>query len=1587
MFKKSFLAGFIAFSFVLSPIFASADTVSDIQAQINAILAQIKVLQAQLNAQTGVSNSSNTSAVSTSGVPAATSGVFCHAWNRSLRIGDQNDDVTNLVRALIKENLLSADEMFQDGRTVLNFDERVASAVVAFQEKYAADILKPNNLSHGTGFVGVSTRAKLNRLYGCGRTIQITEPTKEPSLTVLSPNGGESWQKGTTQTIKWQDNRPVQACTIDSTTGIGACSTPRLYDLKLAPYYPPCTGQICPTYAYREPYFIAKGVSGSSYNWGVGKVISTYGSGETAPDGAYTVQVCHAGTSTCDSSDSYFKITSQGSNLPPVVDGISGPTVLRVGESGTWSLKAHDPENSSLSYTVDWGDRAFGEGVGSLPSPTVAIQQNTSFVHSYAVAGTYTVKFTLTDNAGLTVQSSISVQVGFPEPPQVTTVSVSPGNDYYFKGYITLKHLSDGGFMESPTAGNRVDELLFLDGMPPADNASATAVYYYWQGAWRKVGLGATVIDSNTNTSTYFVVRRNSGLTGTLAVPASVTTYFGSTIINGTTRPWSSTEPSLTVLSPNGGESYILGKDSISIRWSPALPGVSTIQIVSSKGEAFQLYGQKVSGDPTNVNGYYTYQLPNNLSTIYPDTFYENLGPPNGKQGGNRTKSSVLSPPSPVPPSNSKNSIAGVVGQQQTYTPGAIISFSVKGIEPDGTPASQQKGFNVQAHLYNQNVGMNPSFQAVNGIYNTSSGYWDVKLTAPSDVTIPYEVKIGLYCGYVGFDSVCAQKYGTNSEQYSTFQFRVTNAEPSLTVLSPNGGESWQIGTTQTIKWQTNTADFDYYNISLENTASDGIGIQLGTNISKTLTNFTFVLTEGIVNGVVANSGGKTLDQVKNGFYIHIMPMKVGINGAGYNFDAKSSTFTITAPTSSNQPPTITPGRITINSGQPVTLNFANPSGVLDTAKLYLYCPSGITSSAGSSGIDRCNSWYTFPMLPSSGEFTFFNNTNEVKKVVPNYYIYYPSNPSHAVGGSSEITVNPAVIAQPSITVLSPNGGESFMKGQVAKITWRHSGILPFYGTEDSDTFTIRARPNNSNTAYFILANLVKKTISEGQQSYDWYVGSTIANLAGNDLPDGSYTLEICQSFAFTTCDRSDRQFLVSPVDNSGDLIISDFTWAPLNPTVSATDSYVTFSLTVQNIGTGLVFPPGGAKFSIVNESGSTVGAILTGSGSYILAPQEKKVFTFSSVQTPNIRAIAGTFKITAMADSTGVIPESREDNNTLTKTITIGTTEPSLTVLSPNGGESWQIGTTQAVKWNSNLVSIPEKPITYDISLVPYCPAGQICVALAPFVIAKGVYGLVYDWKVGSAVSGSAPAGSYTVQVCQSGTTTCDGSDSYFKIIAAPMTDAEVIKKLEEAIRMYTCSSFNSAGCNSNFDLNSDGQVAAADELKMRSVLTQSDAQFDVIYKKIEAEFRARAGASKGTSLYLEAFDPNRSDSINTADWSLISKAMIGTRVYVPKPVLTDAEIITNLEKVVRNFAASTLSFKPEIHANFDLNDDKKVNATDEILIRNILTLSDGQFDIAYKKIMAAVEARMGLKTGDTNFLSEFDINQSGVMSNSERK
>ena len=171
-------------------------------------------------------------------------------------------------------------------------------------------------------------------------------------------------------------------------------------------------------YPYRAPYMIANGISigQESYSWRVGDIIDFTGStypGITIPDGQYTIQICEAGTSICDSSNAPFTIFSSSSdNKPPVISGINTPTALSVGQVGTWIINASDPENSALSYYVTWGDEATASSLDYTGSSLLErFVQNTSFTHLYSASGTYTVTFRVKDSAGLSSKTSATINV------------------------------------------------------------------------------------------------------------------------------------------------------------------------------------------------------------------------------------------------------------------------------------------------------------------------------------------------------------------------------------------------------------------------------------------------------------------------------------------------------------------------------------------------------------------------------------------------------------------------------------------------------------------------------------------------------------------------------------------------------------------------------------------------------------------------------------------------------------------------------------------------------------------------------------------------------------------------------------------------------------------------------------------------------------------------------------------------------------------------------------------------------------------------------------------------------------------------
>ena len=119
---------------------------------------------------------------------------------------------------------------------------------------------------------------------------------------------------------------------------------------------------------------------------------------------------------------------------------MSGPTTLKIGESGTWTINASDPENGPLNYSVHWGDEPLtAVPVAGAPSAERAYNQTATFTHIYSRAGTFYPKFWVRDNAGNTQWTSLSVTVTAGNVARVTVTSPNGGENWVANTTRTIK--------------------------------------------------------------------------------------------------------------------------------------------------------------------------------------------------------------------------------------------------------------------------------------------------------------------------------------------------------------------------------------------------------------------------------------------------------------------------------------------------------------------------------------------------------------------------------------------------------------------------------------------------------------------------------------------------------------------------------------------------------------------------------------------------------------------------------------------------------------------------------------------------------------------------------------------------------------------------------------------------------------------------------------------------------------------------------------------------------------------------------------------------------------------------------------------
>jgi hypothetical protein len=205
-------------------------------------------------------------------------------------------------------------------------------------------------------------------------------------ITVISPNGGEQWAKGTTQILQWK-------------------SSPEINDVymklrKGSDTYPGPEGVVSPGVGNA-------GTNPGRHWWAIPT---------TLPDGNdYTIRIINSkGGTVYDDSDTPFSIvTMVPQNHSPDITGGSAlpPTIIQAGQTVNFSWNAADEDKDNLVWSVNWGD-----GIGmatACPTSNSSSAQGWTLntYHAWAQAGTYTVKVTVSDCKGGTYSSTVTVNV------------------------------------------------------------------------------------------------------------------------------------------------------------------------------------------------------------------------------------------------------------------------------------------------------------------------------------------------------------------------------------------------------------------------------------------------------------------------------------------------------------------------------------------------------------------------------------------------------------------------------------------------------------------------------------------------------------------------------------------------------------------------------------------------------------------------------------------------------------------------------------------------------------------------------------------------------------------------------------------------------------------------------------------------------------------------------------------------------------------------------------------------------------------------------------------------------------------------
>lgn len=454
-------------------------------------------------------------------------------------------------------------------------------------------------------------------------------------------------------------------------------------------------------------------------------------------------------------------------------------------------------------------------------------------------------------------------------------------------------------------------------------------------------------------------------------------------------------------------------------------------------------------------------------------------------------------------------------------------------------------------------------------------------------------------------------------------------AQNALKVESPNGGETWVVGTTHDIIWTKSGQTSAYVNLyyTIDN------GSSWITIINKTQ-------NDGNFNWLIPDLPNLPSPSCK---------IKVEDNSNIAIYDVSNNRFTISQPVIK----VLTPNGaeiVIIDSKYNITWS---SMGNIQNVKISYSTNSGSSWSVIENQSPNTGTFgWNVPNTPSSNCRVKVEDCNNTT--------------------TSDISNNDFIISGPSITVLKPNGGETWIAGTTQNITWSKAGNLSanvqlFYST-------------NGGAAWIQITN---QTPNDG--TFSWVVPNT---------PSAACSVKVVDYNNASIYDVSNKNFIIS---------------LPRITVTKPNGNEIWAAGTIQNITW--------SKAGSVSSNIKILYSTNSGNTWTVIINQTPNDGSFSWL-VPN--TLSKTCKVKLEDNSNPLINDESNNNFTISG--------PRITVIKPNGREIWISGTTQSITWKS------EGNVSNDVKILYSTNSGKVWQAISNQAPNSGSYSWIVSTTTSAA-------------------------------------------------------------------------------------------------------------------------------------------------------------------------------------------------------------------------------------------------------------